>query len=70
MSRVRKHLLRVAMVLSLGILPAIGMECDLEDGELEWEIDDVGWYDDCYYCDDDYYYYEEVVYDPWYYSWF
>ena len=63
------------MVLSVGILPFAAVDCDLEDGEFEIDIDGLDWdhcgshwCDDGYYYDDYYYsdyYYDDYYYEPW-----
>jgi len=63
MANVRIWVMRTLMILAVGVLPVAAVDCDLEDGEFEIDID--GWHD----CDDDWcsggYYYEEYYYDPW-----
>ena len=61
----QRRIIQAMMVLSAGILPAATIDCDLEDGELELDIDGGHDYHDDYY-GGEFFYYEE---DPWYYWW-
>ena len=67
MARLRNRGVRILLILSMGLLAGGDIECDLDDGELEIDLDGIRLYDDYYY--DDYYYdevyYEDVWYDPW-----
>ena len=45
MTRIYRHVIRLLMLLSFGMLPGGFVECDLEDGELELDFDDL---DDLY----------------------
>ena len=42
MEAIRSKLLKSMVVLTTGILPGSGFECDLDDGELEIEFDGFG----------------------------
>ncbi len=63
---IRQKLMRWMMILTMGSVAGTGVECDLEDGELEIDLPDLDLiYDDYYYGGG--YYYEEVYYDDvWY----
>jgi len=74
MATLRHRIAKVLLVLTVGVLPFAAVDCDLEDGELEFDIDGLGrhgyddyWYDDCYddcWYEEEYYYYDDY-YEPW-----
>ena len=69
MASLQNKMLRMLLILAVGVLPFATVDCDLEDGEFDIDIDD--WDRNCggYYCDDGYYYeeyyYDDYYYDPW-----
>jgi len=66
MASLQNWIVRMLMVLAVGVLPFAAVDCDLEDGEFEIDID--GWDRhgcDDYWCDDGYYYYDDDYYEPW-----
>jgi len=71
MTRGNSRWKKVLLALLVGLLPLAAIDCDLEDGELEFDLDGFGWHDDCAYdCGGGYFYYEDVYYEPWYTGWF
>ena len=70
MASLQNWIVRMLMVMAVGVLPFAAVDCDLDDGEFEIDIDGWGrhgcddyWCDDGYYYDD--YYYDDYYYDPW-----
>ncbi len=65
--RLRRSLvLKLLMVLSLGLLTGADVECDLEDGEIEFDLPSFDLHHDDVYYDD--VHYHDVYYDDWYYE--
>lgn len=71
MASLQTRILRMLMVLAVGVLPFATVDCDLEDGEFQFDLDGLNWNRcDSYWCNDGYYYedyYYDDYYDPW--SW-
>ena len=42
MARIYHRIIRALMLLSLAVLPGSFIECDLEDGELDIDLDEIG----------------------------
>ena len=64
MTRIRDGLTKVVMILALGVLPGGVVQCELDDGELEIDLDGIDVRFDDF---DDDYYHVDVVYDD--YDW-
>ena len=41
MTRIRNRIIRALMILSFGVLPTNFIECDLEDGVFEIDLDEL-----------------------------
>ena len=65
MSRLRKWMVPILLVTSLGLLAGADIECDLEDGEIEIDLDGRHHYDSYW----DEYYYEDYYYSPFGWGW-
>lgn len=70
MTSLSNRIVRMLLILSVGIMPMATLDCDLEDGELEFDLDgwhgyghDDYWHDDYGY-EEEYYYYDDY-YEPW-----
>ena len=68
MTRIRDGLAKVVMILTLAVLPGGVVQCELDDGELEIDLDGIDIrFDD--FDDDDYYvdvFYDDYDWDPYY----
>jgi hypothetical protein len=65
MKKWRSRLMLALVIMSACLLTGSEVDCDLEDGEFEIDLEDFGYFDDEYVYEE--YYYEEYYYDPWYY---